>query len=143
MAFLTALAIGATVIGTLGQISAAKKAARAQREANAVAGAGEDIKNRAARRAAAREERIRRGQLAQTASTTGTTRSSGFLGAVSSLGANFGSAVARQSEQGLVAQGISAANQKAADAQSKFNMFGQLIDFSMSGLDFYNKWKAS
>lgn len=143
MAVFTALAVGLAVAGTVMSYSAQRKAAKEQRRANDIQQAGEEVRGRAARRAAARQERIQRGMLVQSGANTGTGGSSGFLGAVSSLSANYGSAVARQKEQDLTSKGVSAALQKAADYSSKANMYGSFADLAFKGVDLYNTYKTS
>lgn len=107
-----------SVVSTVAQISASRKAARAQREGRAIQSASQDIQDRLGRRRLAREERIRRARLVQGAVGSGAVGSSGLAGATSALAANRGAAIADQSGQSLAAKGISAANQRYADAQS-------------------------
>jgi len=138
----TMLLLAVSTAGTIAQSVQARKAAKAQKEARAISTAGGEIKDRAARRRALREERIRRARLVQASESSGTEGSSGELGAVSSLSANRQSAVANQSAQGLVAQGISAANQRAADAQTRFNQIGAFTDLVGKGLEIWGDSKT-
>lgn len=143
MAAFTALALGIAAVGTVGSYINQAKAAKEQKRANQIQQAGEEIKDRAARRQAARQERIQRGRLVQSSSNTGTVGSSGFAGAVSSLSANYGSSVARQREQTLTSQGVSAALQKAADYNSRASFFGSFGDLAFKGLDLYKTYKTA
>lgn len=134
------LAVGAAT--GIAQAVQARKATKARRESAAVQTAGEGIRDKLARRRAAKEERIRRARLIQASSTGGTSGSSGEVGATSALGANFASGVAQQSAQRGVAKGISAANEKEASAVSRAKTFGAIGDFAQTGLsmwDDYNK----
>lgn len=123
------------VIGVAKQISAGKKMQKAQKEANAVASASGEITDRAARRRAAREERLRRARLLSTSRASGAGGSSGELGALGALTTNFDSAVADQSSQRLAAQGISAANQRYSDAQSQYESAGLWTKLITQGID--------
>lgn len=137
---LLSLAVGAA--STIAQTVQARKAAKARRESQAVSSAGEAVRDKLARRRAAREERLRRARLVQASTTGGTSGSSGELGATSALGANFASGVASQSFQRGVSQGISAANQKEADAVSTSKTIGAWSGLAQQGLgmwDDYNK----
>lgn len=135
----TIIAAGSLAVGvgtTVAQRNAEKRRASAQREASAVSSANEDIKNRLARRRAAREERIRRSRLVAGAATSGTAGSSAALGASSALGANFGSSVAAQQSDILAARGITAANQRAAGAESSYFKAGAYGKLAGQGLGF-------
>lgn len=95
-----------------------RKAQRAQKTAREIQNASEDYKNILARRKAAKEERIRRARLMSASSAAGTVGSSGELGALGAITSNAGQAVAQQTAFTAAAQGISAQNQKIADAES-------------------------
>ena len=137
----TTLAIIGLIVGaasTVAQSVQARKAAKARREATAVSTAGENVRDKIARRRGAKEERLRRARLIQASTAGGTEGSSGEIGATSALGANFGAAVASQSMQRGVSQGITAANQKAADATSKGKMIGAWGDLAVEGLGMWD-----
>lgn len=138
------MAIVSAVVGVFGVVSQqaqARKAARAQREAGAISTASGDIRDRAARRRAAREERIRRARLLSTSAASGGANSSGELGSISALGANFDSSVAQQSSESLSAQGLTAANQKLADAQSKMQSIEAWTALIQGGIKTYQEAK--
>ena len=131
---------GATIIAQRAQ---AKKAAAAQRESRAVETSGQQIENNLARRKAAREERVRRSRIIAASANEGTAGSSGEVGAISALGTNFGSAVSEQTSQVRAAEGISAANQRAADAQQKFDFIGSFGNLVQEGLDLFDQAKQA
>lgn len=115
------LSLATTAASTVMQQRQARKEASAQREGRAVEGALGEINNMKARRQAARERRIRVARLTSSANASGVQGSSGQIGAQSALGASFGGAMAGQQTSLMGAQGISAANQRAADARSRSN----------------------
>lgn len=104
---------------TVNQIKTQKKARKAQKEARAVSGANEEIKNRLARREEAKRLRITRGRIAASADASGVGESSGELGATSAATSASNASIGFQQSQVLAARGISAANQREADAISK------------------------
>lgn len=108
--------------------------ASAQREAGKINTATGEAENIAARRRAAREARIRRGRLRAAAANSGTTGSSGELGASGALTSNLGGAVAAQRSGELSARGLSAANQRAADARSNTAIFNAYAGVAVQGL---------
>lgn len=129
------LVVGATQ--TAVSVAQASKARKARREANAVAGANEESKNRIARREAAKRQRIQRARIAQSASTSGVGGSSGELGAISALGSSTGSSVAQQRSDVLAAKGIGAASTREANAISRANsaqawggLFNEVLGFA-------------
>ena len=111
------LAVGAA--GVISGVATAKKATKARNESKNISTANQQIQDRIAKRRAAKESRIKRARLIQAGETSGASGSSGLVGATSALGANFGAAVAGQKSQQFAAQGISAANQRAANAESQ------------------------
>lgn len=110
-----------TAASGLAQRSQQRRASRAATTQNRINTASGQIENTLARRRAAREERVRRARLKQSASNTGISESSGVFGAVSSLRTNADGAIAGQEGQRLAAAGISAALQRRADAESAIN----------------------
>lgn len=133
------LAVGAA--GAIAQGVQARKAAKARREAQAVSTAGNNIRDKLARRRAAREERLRRARLVQQSEAAGATGSSGMIGATSALGANFGAATAQQRGQTQVAEGISAANQREADARSRSAQIGAWTNLAQDGLSMWDDYQ--
>lgn len=135
--------IALMAVSTAVQMSNARKRAKEQKEANAVATAGGLIKDNATRRRLAREERVRRARLLATSRASGGTGSSGEGGALAALSANFGGASAELSSDGLTAQGISAANQRAADYASKADAADAWGSLIAGGMELYDKWKTT
>lgn len=130
------------VVGAAAQMSATKKMAAAQREAGAVSTASGDIRDRAARRRAAREERLRRARLIASSRASGAGNSSGEIGGLASLSTGFESSVASQTEDRLANEGISAANQRYADARFKYDsaaLWSNLISGSIDQIQAMQK----
>lgn len=113
---IAAAALAATAAAGYEQRQQAKKAAKEQKEARAIAGAEQSAQQMEGRRQQLREERVRRAQILQASENTGVTASSGALGSVSALGTSTGANVASLSRQANSATGISAASQRAANA---------------------------
>jgi len=121
MAGFTAITIGLLAVGAQQSYKAneaSKDAARAQNRANDVATAEGQVQDINARRQRARQERIRRSQIQQAAVNTGTTGSSGSLGAQSALATNVAAANASSRGSQLSAQGITNFQNQAAQYQS-------------------------
>ena len=129
--------------GLIAQRAQARKAAKAQREARDVQNASETVQNTLERRKAAREERVRRSRVVAASANEGVSGSSGEIGALSALGSNFGAAVSAQTTQQRASEGISAANQRAADAQQKFDAIGGFVDLVQGGLDLFDQAKEA
>lgn len=136
---LVSLAIRAA--STVAQVAQARKAERAQREARAVSSAGQEIQDRAARRRAIREARVRQAIIEQSAVSSNATGSSGEIGATSALQANLGSSIANQESQRLTAEGITAANDRAAQAESRFEQIGAFNKVVQKGLSLWDEAK--
>lgn len=113
---IAAAALAATAAASYEQRQQAKKAAKERKEERAIAGAEQSAQQMESRRQQLREERIRRAQILQASENTGVAASSGQLGAVSALGTSTGANVASLSRQANTASGISAASQRAANA---------------------------
>jgi hypothetical protein len=143
MGIIPILSLAVSAASTVAQVVAAGNAAAARREANAVQTAGQQFRDQLARRRAAREERIRRARLINTSATSGTMGSSGYVGAISSLGANLGSAFAAQRNEAATSIGISRANQRAADAENFGNSFAAFGGMIQSGLNLWQEYKTN
>lgn len=106
----------------LGQAQQKQDAAvAAQREANNIASAQQRIASANDLRQRIREERVRRSFMENAAANTGTNASSGVLGGVSALDANFGTLVSNASSVSKGNEGINLNSQLSAtlDSQSK------------------------
>lgn len=141
MGIIELIGLAISAVGVVKQQAAARRAAKAQKEARAIDSASQQVEDKLARRRAAREERIRRGRLIAMGENSGTEGGSGQVGALSSLSTNFGAAQAGQSTQAAAARGISAANQQYADAQSAFDQAGAFSDLLNQGLDLWGEAK--
>lgn len=121
--FLAIAAAASTVASTFVTLKQGKKASRARKTANAIAGANEETRNRLNRRQAAKQTRLKQAQVLQASENSGVTGSSGQIGAVGSLQRTFAQATAFQSTNILAAKGISTQNQIAANASDKADQF--------------------
>lgn len=126
------LAVG--VFSAVKQNQQAKKARIAQREANAVSGASQEVSNRLARRNEAKRLRITRARIMASATSSGVGESSGEFGATSASTSASNSSVATQQSQVLAAQGITAANQQAANAISRGKSIGAFGGLLQQGI---------
>lgn len=133
------LTLAVSAATTIASTVQARKAAKSRKRGQAIANANEEIKNRAARTRAAREERIRRARVVQSAETSGAGTSSGLVGATSALGSNLAAGIARQSSDTLAARGISAANQRASDAEDRGRFFQSLGGLAKSGINLFDE----
>lgn len=119
-------ALAATAVSGYQQYQAASDAADAREEAQDISGAQQQIQQRRGTRQAIREERIRRARIMQASENTGVGGSSGQFGSTAALSTLTGSNVAAQRGQSRAAAGITAANQRGADAQQAGQMWGQI-----------------
>lgn len=134
---LETVAILSLAVGTASAISQAKqarKASDASEEASEINTATGEVNNAIAQRKAAREARLRRSRLLASAEASGTGDSSGFLGASSAIGANLGSAFSQQKTAEQAARGLSAANQKIADASSASKRISAFTTLANQGI---------
>lgn len=130
----------ATVLSTVGQMSAERKKAKAEMEGRAISIASQKIQDRAARRRLAREERVRRARILASGNYAGASGSSGLLGATSALRSNVDQSLATQSSQELGAIGISAANQRASNAISSSYRWKSFAELAGTATDIYDKY---
>lgn len=133
---LASLAVGAA--STIAQTVQARKAARAQREAQAVSSASQQIQDRVARRRAVREARVRQAAIQQSAVASGGVGSSGAAGATSALQSNLGAGVANQRSQQLAAEGIGRQNVISANAQTRFDTIGSFGKLVQQGISLFD-----
>lgn len=121
------------VVGGIASASAASRAAAAEKEANAISGAQQEVTARESRRQRVREERIRRAQILAGAENTGTSGSSGQVGAVGALSSNLGGIFAQSQGESAANRGINANLQRAADFTSKANTISTLTNSIQQG----------
>lgn len=131
------LTLGITAAAAINTARNEEKSLEAQKEGQEIRTASGENSNRVARRRAAREARINRARLKAASSATGTSGSSGFFGASSAITANQGSAVAAQRDQEIAARGLSAVNQRIADAESNSRIFNAYAGVAIKGLDMF------
>jgi len=98
------------------QQRAAETQAAADKEAQAISSAQEGARNAATRRQKVREERVRRARIQQAAQNQGASGSSGAATAGSAGQLHLGSQISDIAGQEKAARGITAQNQRAADA---------------------------
>lgn len=123
------MSVASAIIAVVGIGVSAKgqsDARKAQKEGQAVQSASQINQDAAAKRRAAREERIRRAQILQASENTGAGGSSKEVGAISNLAQQSAANLSTVSGQQLAAQGISQANQNVADART-LSSFGQAL----------------
>jgi hypothetical protein len=144
MGVIEVAALAVAAVGAIGGIYGQQRAASAQKkasrraeaerkEATAISQANEQSRMINERRRAVREERVRRARILQSAENTGVSGSSGVASAGSNLSVNLGGVISQSQGTNLASQGISAANQRGADAlaagqrsASQWNMFGNI-----------------
>lgn len=105
------------------QANAMAQSAEAQREANRVEAAQQEVSSGESRRQRVREARIRRAQIIAASGNQGTSGSSGAIGAVGALGSNLGGMNAFSLGETTTNRGISANLQRAADFTAQANKF--------------------
>ena len=137
--------VASLVIGAasgIAQHKAAKDSARAQKEANRISTAEWQVQDRAARARAAREKRLRRARIANQSKQAGSGGSSGEAGGLAALGSNFDRIIANQRGTEFTRGKLSAANQKATDAEARFNTSKAIGDFGQKALGAYKDYKS-
>lgn len=126
--------------------AAAVETKRLREEGRAVSNATETNRNAVSRRAAAKEARLRRARIVNSSANSGTTGSSGEIGATSAINASFGAAVAQQQADILAAKGLTNINDNIANIQgdaqnkinsieSKFNQFSGFLNLASAGVE--------
>lgn len=130
-------AVGAA--STIYQMSQAKKAEKAQKNAADTQSAASKVQEDIERRRAIKEERIKRARVMNTSSQTGTADSSGEIAAGAALSASFAEGVANQSFQTETNIALTGFNQQIATAQSNIQMASAFTDLFSTGIAAYNK----
>ena len=126
-------ALIAVVVGTTAYSIQQQQEARAeQKKAQKEQGAANAERAAAERRQQIREERIRRAQLEQSAANTGTTASSGAMGATGGLNTTLASNIGFNLAQVTHANNISTFNQRAASNMGKAQTAEQLGSLATS-----------
>ena len=123
----TALAVGGITAGIAGTVDAQKQAGRAAQMQQA-------MENRKAQRSqlqALRESQIQRAMIQQRSAVGGSFDSSGFSGAMSSIGSQLGSNIGFSREMTSLGQGISNLQQQASRSQALGQLGFQVASFGM------------
>ena len=127
-----AVALTVTAVSAVGGALESRKAGKAQRASMAIQQRQADIQAARSRYAAVRQARIQRGAMQQQASTQGVGGSSGVLGGVAGLQSSLASEVSTNYQIQGLSQQASAANQRAASAQSNAAIWGAVGGLSSS-----------
>lgn len=125
----TALVAGGITAGVAGMVDANKQAGRAARMQQA-------MENRKAQRSqlqALRESQIQRAMIQQRSAVGGSLDSSGFSGAMSSIGSQLGSNIGFSREMSAFGQGILSLQQQASRSQMLSQLGFQAASFGMQG----------
>lgn len=119
-----------------------RKAAAAQKEAQEVSSAQQQAEALRQRRMEARKARIQRARIMQASVNTGVGGSSGEAGAVAGVSNNQAQNNSYLSGQQVAATAISSNNQRAADAQFRSQIAGQIGQLASSEMQTGNMNKA-
>lgn len=103
-----------------------------QRESQRIQRASQQVKDVEERRKMARQERIRRARIEQSAVNMGAQGSSGEMGAVSALATNTSGAMAQMSGQQQTADQLTELNQQIAGIQSNLNLFNTATNLALN-----------
>lgn len=138
--------IASAVIGTATSIDASNKqkaAARDAKDAQAIQRNQQSAQDAIQRRAAIREERIRRAQILQNAANSGAAGSSGSANAISNLSGKVGASLSNISFGSQTADQVTALNNKIQgnldNAQASLTMGKTLTGFIDAGASAYTK----
>lgn len=118
--------------GTAAGIKQSKDAADAREKAQEEANAQADGKAAQQSRKEARQDRIRRAKILQGAENTGTTSSSGAVGAISSINTQGAATAGFNEGQRQLAKNASGFLQDAADSETKAQTAGAVGSFGAS-----------
>lgn len=127
---IASLAVG--VMGAMNQADAAKAAQEAQEDARKEQKAANAAQAAQERRQQIREERIKRARILQASANTGTSESSGELGATSNLASQLGGNIGFNLGQINHANKTSDYLQKASDFQTSANNWGAISNVGRS-----------
>lgn len=122
------------VVGGIAQANAASQAAAAQKEANNVQSAQQKVASAESRRQKVREERIRRAQIIASSENSGTTNSSGSLGAQGALATNLAGMVSFSQGESRANSAYNSNMQRAADFTSQANTIGAWTNTIQNGI---------
>lgn len=127
---LATLGLGLSGVGIVMQYQSQKEASKQQKAANEAQARMSATEEQRKRIQATREARIRRAMIeGQTTAQGMGTGTSGYAGGTGSVASQFGSNIGHSNVMGDFAAQASAANQKAADAQSSASLWGMVGGF--------------
>lgn len=129
----------AGVVGAVSQAKAAKEQAAAQREANEITTAQQEVNSRESKRSKVRESRIRRAQILAQSENVGSAESSGEVGAIGALNTNLSGVFGQSVGQSKSNENINVQNQKAADAGAKAAKIGAFTGAVQSAFGAFGK----
>lgn len=141
MGLVTTLAVASlavAAVGTAASIEQGNASAKAQKDARATQAAQSSINQQNNIRDQVRAQRVKTAQIAQASSDTGVTASSGEIGGISALASQTGSNVGAIQQAGLTTSTLSNDYQKAADAQSRSQLYGQVARIGSEGFNIFS-----
>lgn len=131
-----ALLVATAVVGTAASISASKKAAKAGEKQAALQKKQQEVQAGRSRRAAFREEQIKRAQTLARAEAVGAAQGSGVSGGVSSLQSQLGSGLGYAGTQTALSGLITDAGIQQQSYMARSQTFGSIAGLATQGLGF-------
>lgn len=129
-----ALSLVVGIAGGVAQANTAKAAANEQRETRAISSARDKTVSMENRRERVREERIRRARILAQSENTGTSDSSGQIGAIGALSTNLAGMIGSSLGESRANQAINTSSQRAADLSAKANEIGAWTNTIQRGI---------
>lgn len=117
----------------LGQTIMAHRSAQAQKEGQRIQGAEQTVEANRQKKAAARRARIRRAQMMQQSTHSGTRGSSGEQSVIGGISASLAEGHSRLLGGKVTADALTRQGRKAASAQRMGQVFGQIGQMAMMG----------
>jgi hypothetical protein len=131
---LGALSLVVGIAGGIAQANTARAAANEQRETRAISSARDKTVSMENRRERVREERIRRARILAQSENTGTSDSSGQIGAIGALSTNLAGMIGSSLGESRANQAINTSAQRAADLSAKANEIGAWTNTIQKGI---------
>jgi len=128
--------IATALVGTGASIDASKQSARRQKRATEINSNIQQGTEREKTQQTLREKNIRKARILASAENTGTTGSSGLIGAIGGLETRTESNAAFNRSQTLANIEIGNLNQQAADASTRANTAGAVASLSFTAANF-------
>lgn len=130
-------AIGTAIAGLGTSVHQGKQAAKDAKHAAALEQAQQAVATRNQRRKQMREARIARAAAAQQMVVRGTQQTSQATGVQASIAGEAGRKISFLNQQSMITKGISAANQRAADHQSRAATASAVSSLAMSSIGLF------